>query len=82
MSLSCKSRAFSHAASRDLVMGTCSLNLFSKGKDDKDNLGCFVQYRVAFYCAGDEDSLTNFFMLLDSFLTFRVKQYRAITKTK
>ena len=46
-----------------------------QGKDDKDNLGCFVQYRVAFYCAGDEDSLTNFFMLLDSFLSFRVKQY-------
>ena len=34
-----------------------------------------MQYRVAFYCAGDEDSLTNFFMLLDSFLSFRVKQY-------
>ena len=51
-----------------------------RGKDDKDNLGCFVQYRVAFYCAGDEDSLTNFFMLLDSFLSFRVKQYRAVKK--
>ena len=30
---------------------------------------------VAFYVAGDADSLTNFFMLLDNFLTFRVKQY-------
>ena len=44
-------------------------------KEDKDNCGCFVQYRVAFYIAGDEDSLQNFFLLLDSFLQFRAKQY-------
>ena len=30
-----------------------SLDLFSFQQDDPDGVGCFVQYRVAFYVAGD-----------------------------
>ena len=30
----------------------CGIKLVLTSKDDKDNLGCFIQYRVAFYVAG------------------------------
>ena len=42
--------------------------------DDPDSLGCFVQYRVGLYVAGEFESLTNAFMLLDGYLQFKMKQ--------
>ena len=41
--------------------------------EDPDLVGCFKQWRVAFYVAGEQDALENAFMLLDSFFTHRAK---------
>ena len=41
--------------------------------EDPDQLGCFKQYRVAFYIAGGQDSLENFFALIDNYFTFKAK---------
>ena len=43
-------------------------------RDGPDSLGCFTQYRVAFYVAGEFESLMNAFMLLDEYLQFKSKQ--------
>ena len=42
--------------------------------DDPDSLGCFVQYRVGLYVAGEFESMVNAFMLLDGYLQFKMKQ--------
>ena len=34
--------------------------------DDPDGVGTFVQYRAAWYVAGDAAGLANFFMLFDA----------------
>ena len=43
--------------------------------NDPDGVGCFVQWRVAFYIAGDNDQLLNFFHLLDSYFQHKAKQF-------
>ena len=47
--------------------------------NDPDSLGCFVQYRAAFYIAGGQDSLLNFFMLMDGYFQHRSKQLARAT---
>ena len=47
--------------------------------EDPDGIGTFVQYRVAFYVAGEADSLTNFFMLVDGYLNFKSRQLARAT---
>jgi len=42
-------------------------------------LGCFVQYRVAFYVAGEVDALVNAFMLLDGYFQFMAKRLARAT---
>ena len=52
----------------------------SPDKDDPDSLGCFVQYRVAWYIAGDTiDAVVNFFMLFDGYLQYKAKQFARAT---
>ena len=34
------------------LQSDCGIKLTMTGKDDTDSLGCFVQYRIAFYVAG------------------------------
>ena len=46
---------------------------------DPEALGCFVQYRAAFYIAGGQDSLLNFFMLMDGYFQHRSKQLARAT---
>ena len=50
------------------------INLIITNLDDPDGMGTFVQYRVAFYVAGDFESLVNYFLLLDGYLQFKNKQ--------
>ncbi len=55
------------------------IKLIMTNQDDPDSIGCFVQYRVAFYVAGETDSLSNFIMLLDSYFQFKAKQLARAT---
>ena len=43
------------------LQSECGIKLTMTGKDDTDSLGCFVQYRIGFYVAGDVGSLVHFF---------------------
>ena len=56
------------------LQSEAGIKLVLTNLDDPDALGCFVQYRVAFYVAGEIESLTNAFMLLDGHLQFKNKQ--------
>ena len=47
------------------LQSDCGIKLTMSGKEDPDSLGCFVQYRIGFYVAGDIGSLVNFFLFLD-----------------
>ena len=55
------------------------IKLVLANTEDPDGIGTFVQYRVAFYMAGDAESLTNFFMLFDGYLNFKAKQLARAT---
>jgi len=48
-------------------------------QDDPDGLGCFKQYRVAWYVAGEIDQVNNFFSLLDNYLLHKQKQMARAT---
>ena len=39
--------------------------MFSLLRQDPDNLGLFVRWRVSFYIAGDDDCVSNFLYLFD-----------------
>ena len=47
--------------------------------EDPDAIGTFVQFRVAFYIAGELDSLNNLFMLMDGYLLYKNKQFARAT---
>ena len=49
------------------LQSDCGIKLTMTGKEDPDVLGCFVQYRIGFYVAGDLGSLINFFLFLDGY---------------
>ena len=77
-----KENARSNAGMPDTVQklqADAGIKLVMTNQDDPDNVGCFVQYRVAFYVAGEADSLSNFFMLLDSYFQFKAKQLARAT---
>ena len=57
------------------LQSQCGIKLRMTSKEDHFGLKCFVQYRVAFYVAGKEEALVNFFLFLDGFLEFKAKQY-------
>ena len=57
------------------LQSECGIKLVMTGKEDPDTLECFVQYRVAFYVAGGESALQNFFLFLDGYLQFKCKQF-------
>ena len=59
------------------VSGT--LAAVCKKKKHAHRLGCFVQYRVAFYVAGELESLNNAFMLIDGYLQYKNKQLARAT---
>ena len=56
----------------------CTLSAVCKNKH-ANSLGCFVQYRVAFYVAGELESLNNAFMLIDGYLQYKNKQLARAT---
>ena len=56
------------------LQSECGIKLTMTGKEDPESVGCFVQYRMAFYVAGGEAALHNFFMFLDGYLEFKCKQ--------
>ena len=58
---------------------TGGIKLTMTGKDDTDSLGCFVQYRIAFYVAGAMSALENFFMLFDGYMQYKAKQFARAT---
>jgi len=55
------------------------IKLVLANTEDPDGIASYVQYRVAFYVAGDVDSLANFFMLCDGYLHFKAKQLARAT---
>ena len=55
------------------------IKLVLASAEDPDLVGCFKQWRVAFYVAGEQDALENAFMLLDSFFTHRAKMMARAT---
>ena len=61
------------------LQSECGIKLTMTGKDDTDSLGCFVQYRIGFYVAGDLGSLVNFFLFFDGYLAFKAKQFARAT---
>ena len=50
------------------------IKLILTNTEDPDNVGCFVQWRVAFYVAGADGSLKNFMLLIDDFFKFKEQQ--------
>ena len=61
------------------LQAEAGIRLVLANTEDPDSIGTFVQFRVAFYVAGELDSLTNFFMLLDGYLTYKSKQFARAT---
>ena len=61
------------------LQAEAGIKLVIANTEDPDGIGSFVQYRVAFYVAGDSDALTNFFMLLDGYLNYKSKQLARAT---
>ena len=61
------------------LQSECGIKLTMTSKDDPESIGCFVQYRMAFYVAGGEAALHNFFMFLDGYLEFKCKQFARAT---
>ena len=61
------------------LQAEAGIKLVLANTEDPDGIGSFVQYRVAFYIAGENDSLINFFMLLDGYLTYKAKQLARAT---
>ena len=57
------------------LQSEAGIKLTMTGKDDNDSLGCFVQYRIGWYIAGDTDALVNFFLLFDGYLQYKQKQF-------
>ena len=57
------------------LQSECGIKLTMTGTEDPEGVDCFVQYRVAFYVAGREAALVNFFMFLDGYLGFKCKQF-------
>ena len=55
------------------------IRLVMTNQDDPDGLGCFKQYRVAWYIAGEIDQVNNFFSLLDNYLLHKAKQFARAT---
>ena len=55
------------------LASSASIKLVLTGMDDPDSVG-YVRWRVAFYVAGNETSLKNFFFLFDGFLKFKADQ--------
>ena len=56
------------------LQSEAGIKLVITNLDDPDSLGCFAQYRVAFFVAGEVESLANFFLLFDGYLAFKNKQ--------
>ena len=54
------------------------IKLVLTGADDPDDVG-YVRWRIAFYVAGDEAALKNFFFLFDGFLIFKAEQMALAT---
>ena len=50
------------------------IRLVISNADDPDNVGTFVRWRVAFYCAGQDEALLNAFGLLDEFFVWKERQ--------
>ena len=50
------------------LQSKAGIKLTMTGKDDTDSLGCFVQYRIAWYVAGGPAALENFFLLFDGYM--------------
>ena len=57
------------------LQSECGIKLVMTGKEDPDELECFVQYRVAFYVAGGESALQNFFFFLGGYRQCKSKQF-------
>ena len=55
------------------LQNEAGIKLVLANTEDPDFIGCFKQYRVAFYIAGGQDSLENFFALLDNYFTYKAK---------
>ena len=49
------------------LQSDCGIKLTMTGKEDPDGIDCFVHWRIAFYVAGGEAALVNFFMFLDNY---------------
>ena len=61
------------------LQSDCGIKLTMTGKEDPDGIECFVNWRIAFYVAGGEAALINFFMFLDNYLGFKCKQFARAT---
>ena len=61
------------------LQSDCGIKLTMTGKEDPDGIDCFVHWRIAFYVAGGEAALINFFMFLDGYLGFKCKQFARAT---
>ena len=57
------------------LQSEAGIKLTMTGKDDTDSLGCFVQYRIAWYVAGGMGALENFFLLFDGYMQYKQKQF-------
>ena len=61
------------------LQAEAGIRLVLANTEDPDGIGSFIQFRVAFYVAGELDSFINFFMLLDGYLNFKNKQFARAT---
>ena len=55
------------------------IKLVLTNTEDPDSIGTFVQYRAAFYVAGEMESVVNFFLLLDGYFNFKARQLARAT---
>ena len=61
------------------LQSEAGIKLTMTGTDDTDSLGCFVQYRIAWYVAGGMGALENFFLLFDGYMQYKQKQFAKAT---
>ena len=57
------------------LQSEAGIKLTMTGKDDTDSLGCFVQYRIAWYVAGGMGAVEMFFLLFDGYMQYKQKQF-------
>ena len=58
----------------DTLQKKAGIRMVITDNNDPDGVGTFVRWRVAFYVAGGDDCVENFFYLFDEFLVWKSKQ--------